>query len=269
MSDATIANTAITYFDCREINGLRVMSSFPAVQCDGADYNRLIPVIYTTLVGVVAGIPCIIVGLLTFMFVTGRLGRDPTFVRRFGTLYENYRHGPEMQALLWVSLFSRLCDFFLSDRSPQLTDSRLALGCFSRVVGGGGVGASCDGDCDQSAVINESRAEVHRSRARQHRVHCAARHGTQTFPFLTPVGWLQSGAGLFVCLVPVQVEPYLKISDNLAETLSFIVLALVTAVLATAPAPLPDEQNIAFNVVVYVTAAVLLARTLYVAIKKV
>ncbi len=66
-----------------------------------------------------------------------------------------------------------------------------------------------------------------------------------------------------------QVEPYLKISDNLFETLSFIVLALVTAVLATAPTPRPDEQNIAFNIVVYVTAAVLLARTIYVAAKKV
>ncbi len=79
------------------------MSRFPAVECDSPDYVRLIPVIYATLVGVVAGIPAIIIALLLYMYFTGRLGMDPNFTRRFGTLYENYRHAPEMKALLWVS----------------------------------------------------------------------------------------------------------------------------------------------------------------------
>jgi len=59
-------------------------------------------VIYLALIGVVAGIPIVIFCLLVYMWWSGRLYMDQMFIRRFGTLYENYRFSPNsIGTLLW------------------------------------------------------------------------------------------------------------------------------------------------------------------------
>jgi hypothetical protein len=87
-----ITSSCLTYVNCVEVNGKRVVFDAPAIECDSADYNRWLPLVVLLIVLEVCLFPLLV---LVFLFRrrTDIMKSDARFRKSYGVLFESFVPG--------------------------------------------------------------------------------------------------------------------------------------------------------------------------------